>query len=95
MTGAFSLAVNRNKLWFPEIDDIPVLQKRIAVRIVFSQNRNIPIYRSYRPSLLNRSGKVRLLNFSTKMLMLGNIESNQFFLIEHIFIVIRMLQSNR
>ena len=52
MTGAFSLAVNRNKRWFPEIDDIPVLQKRIAVRIVFSQNRNIPIYRLYRPSLL-------------------------------------------
>ena len=38
MTGAFSLAVNGNKRWFPEIDDIPVLQKRIAVRIVFSQN---------------------------------------------------------
>ena len=52
MTGAFSWAVNGNKRWFPDIDDIPVLQKRIAVRIVFSQNRNIPIYRLYRPSLI-------------------------------------------
>ena len=51
MTGAFSLAVNGNKRWFPEIADIPVLQKRIAVRTVFSQNRNIPIYRLYRPPL--------------------------------------------
>ena len=51
-TGAFSLAVNGNKRWFPEIADIPVLQKRIAVRIVFSQNRNIPIYRLYRPPLV-------------------------------------------
>ena len=54
-TGAFSLAVNGNKRWFPEIADIPVLQKRIAVRIVFSQNRNIPIYRLYRPPLTNMS----------------------------------------
>ena len=52
MKGAFSLAVNGNKRWFPEIVDIPVLQKRIAVRIVFSQNRNIPIYRLYRPPLV-------------------------------------------
>ena len=54
MTGAFSGAVNGNKGWFPEIDDIPVLQKRIAVQIVFSQNRNIPIYRLYRPSLMRK-----------------------------------------
>ena len=51
MTGAFSLAVNGNKRWFPEIDDIPVLQKRITIRIVFSHNRNIPKHRLYRPSL--------------------------------------------
>ena len=51
-TGAFSLAVNGNKRWFPEIADTPVLQKRIAVRIVPSQNRNIPIYGLYRPPLL-------------------------------------------
>ena len=53
MTGAFSLAVNGNKRWFPETADIPVLQKRIAVRIVFSQNRSIPIYRLYRPPLVD------------------------------------------
>ena len=35
-----------------EIADIPVLQKRIAVRIVFSENRNIPIRQLYRPSLV-------------------------------------------
>ena len=29
-------------------------EKRIAVRIVFSQNRNIPIYRLYRPPLQER-----------------------------------------
>ena len=33
-------------------------KKRIAVRIVFSQNRNIPIYRLYRPPLDTRSRHV-------------------------------------
>ena len=39
MTGAFSLAVNGNKRWFPEIADIPVLQKRRDSDFPRSRNR--------------------------------------------------------
>ena len=48
---AFSYGVKGNKLWFPEIADIPVLQKTYRGTIFFLQNRNIPIYRLYRPYL--------------------------------------------
>ena len=46
MTGAFSLAVNGNKRWFPEIADIPVLQKTYRGTNCFfteSQYTDIPV----------------------------------------------------
>ena len=51
MTGAFRKLSTEINDDFRKLPIYRCCKKRIAVRIVFSQNRNIPIYRLYRPPL--------------------------------------------
>ena len=53
MTGAFCKLSTEINDDFRKLPIYRCCKKRIAVRIVFSQNRNIPIYRLYRPPLFN------------------------------------------